>query len=225
MKGIGKEKLDLANYQRKKTNHKGYPNYPLANYSSHLSEPRLVIVGEGGVGKSAMTIQFIQRKFIEDYDPTIEDSYCLETNFDTSHVKIHILDTAGQDDYNAMRPQFMRGGDGFVVVFSLCERKTFDKIPDFIEQIFKIKDGWFPCVVCGNKADVSPREVTVEEGKTIADKYQFPYIETSAKTRYNIEEVFFEAVRGALWYKYCVNEEKRPEDTRPSRLSFACVLL
>jgi len=98
------------------------------------------------------------------------------------------------------------------------------KIPHFIEQIFKIKDGWFPCVLCGNKSDVSSREVSADEAKSLADKFQFPYVECSAKTRANIEEVFFEAVRGALWYKNCV-VDKIDDHPKPKWNGFSCILL
>ena len=83
---------------------------------------RLVVVGGGGVGKSALTIQFIQSYFVTDYDPTIEDSYTKQCVIDDRAARLDILDTAGQEEFGAMREQYMRTGEGFLLVFSVTDR-------------------------------------------------------------------------------------------------------
>ena len=70
-----------------------------------MTEYKLVIVGGGGVGKSALTIQLIQNHFIDEYDPTIEDSYRKQVTIDEETCLLDILDTAGQEEYSAMRDQ------------------------------------------------------------------------------------------------------------------------
>ena len=79
-----------------------------------LKEYKLVVVGGGGVGKSALTIQLIQSHFVSEYDPTIEDSYHKQCTLDGELVLLDILDTAGQEEYSAMREQYMRTGEGFL---------------------------------------------------------------------------------------------------------------
>jgi hypothetical protein len=86
-----------------------------------MTEYKLVVVGDGGVGKSALTIQLIQGQFIEEYDPTIEDSYRKQVLIDGETCLLDILDTAGQEEYSAMRDQYMRTGEGFLFVFALNE--------------------------------------------------------------------------------------------------------
>ncbi len=71
---------------------------------------KLVVVGDGGVGKSALTIQFFQKLFVTDYDPTIEDSYVQHTEVDACLCVLDVLDTAGQEEFSAMREQYMRKG-------------------------------------------------------------------------------------------------------------------
>ncbi|KAJ8325798.1 Ras GTPase [Batrachochytrium dendrobatidis] len=71
--------------------------------SSYMREFKLVVVGGGGVGKSALTIQFIQEHFVDEYDPTIEDSYRKQTVVDGEVAMLDVLDTAGQEEYSAMR--------------------------------------------------------------------------------------------------------------------------
>lgn len=77
---------------------------------STIREYKIVVVGGGGVGKSALTIQFIQSYFVDEYDPTIEDSYRKQVVIDDKVSILDILDTAGQEEYSAMREQYMRTG-------------------------------------------------------------------------------------------------------------------
>ncbi|XP_023398998.1 ras-related protein R-Ras isoform X1 [Loxodonta africana] len=84
---------------------------------------KLVVVGGGGVGKSALTIQFIQSYFVSDYDPTIEDSYTKICTVDGVPARLDILDTAGQEEFGAMREQYMRAGHGFLLVFAINDRQ------------------------------------------------------------------------------------------------------
>jgi len=104
---------------------------------SHLNQAyKLVVVGGGGVGKSAITIQFIQSYFVTDYDPTIEDSYTKQCVIDDTVAKLDILDTAGQEEFSAMREQYMRSGEGFLLVFSLADRTSYEEIYKFHKQVF-----------------------------------------------------------------------------------------
>ena len=93
----------------------------------------------GGVGKSALTIQFIQNHFMNDYDPTIEDSYTKQVVIDEETCFLDILDTAGQEEYSAMRPQYMRTGHGFFCVFDVSSMKSFTGIDLFREQVCLFK--------------------------------------------------------------------------------------
>ena len=161
-------------------------------------EYKLVVVGGGGVGKSALTIQFIQNHFINEYDPTIEDSYRKQVTIDTEPTcLLDILDTAGQEEYSAMRDQYMRTGQGFLCVYNITSRASFDEIGTFHEQILWVKDAnKVPMVLCGNKCDLeSERQVQISEGVELGKSYVCPFMETSARTRTNVEECFFELVR------------------------------
>merc|ERR1712008_124026 len=104
------------------------------------TEYKLVIVGGGGVGKSALTIQLIQNHFIDEYDPTIEDSYRKQVTIDDETCLLDILDTAGQEEYSAMRDQYMRTGQGFLCVYSITSKGSFEEIASFREQILRVKD-------------------------------------------------------------------------------------
>ena len=162
-----------------------------------MEEYKLAVVGGGGVGKSALTVQFIQNIFVEEYDPTIEDSYRKHAKVDETTCFLEILDTAGQEEYKALRDQYMRTGDGFVMVFSVIDRKTFEEINEFYEQILRVKDtDAFPMCLVGNKCDLeSERVISQDEAKNFAKELKIPYLEASAKMRKNVDECFYELVR------------------------------
>ena len=134
---------------------------------------------------------------IDEYDPTIEDSYRKQVTIDNETCLLDILDTAGQEEYSAMRDQYMRTGQGFLCVFAVTSRSSFDEITAFREQILRVKDqDKVPMVLAGNKCDLADeRQVTTAEGQDLAKGFACPFFETSAKARINVEEAFYELVR------------------------------
>ena len=86
---------------------------------------KLVVVGRVGVGKSALTLQFISNIFVEDYDPTIEDSYRKDVLLDGKEASVNILDTATGEEFSAMRESDYRNGEGFLCVFSITDLQSF----------------------------------------------------------------------------------------------------
>jgi GTPase KRas protein len=107
------------------------------------------------------------------------------------------LDTAGQEEYKALRDQYMRSASGFLMVYSVIDRKTFEEINDFHSQILRVKDADnFPMVVVGNKCDLeSERVISIDEGKNYAKSLNIGFMETSARARKNVDEAFHELVR------------------------------
>ncbi|KAF4596400.1 Ras GTPase [Pleurotus pulmonarius] len=165
--------------------------------ATFLREYKLVVVGGGGVGKSALTIQFIQSHFVDEYDPTIEDSYRKQCVIDDEVALLDVLDTAGQEEYGAMREQYMRTGEGFLLVYSITSRNSFEEISTFHQQILRVKDqDSFPVIVVANKCDLEyERQVGMNEGRDLAKHFGCKFIETSAKQRINVDEAFCNLVR------------------------------
>lgn len=188
------------------------------------SNYKIVVVGGGGVGKSAITIQFIQSYFATDYDPTIEDSYTKQCVIDDVVAKLDILDTAGQEEFSAMREQYMRSGEGFLLVFSVTDRNSFDEIVRFHKQILRVKDrDEFPMMLVGNKADLEhQRVVAMEEAQTLARQLKIPYIECSAKIRMNVDQSFYELVRIVRKFQLA---ERPPAKPASKKIKNRCIII
>ncbi|KAF9403249.1 Ras- protein Rap-1b [Mortierella sp. AD011] len=105
-----------------------------------MREYKLVVLGSGGVGKSALTVQFVQSLFVERYDPTIEDSYRKQVEVDGQQCMLEILDTAGTEQFTAMRDLYMKNGQGFILVFSIVAASTFEELEDLHNQILRVKE-------------------------------------------------------------------------------------
>lgn len=110
---------------------------------------------------------------------------------------LDILDTAGQEEYSAMRDQYIRTGLGFLIVYSVASRSSFEAVTNFRDQVLRVKDeDHYPMIILGNKCDLeNEREVPVAEGRELAKQLGSPFLETSAKARINVEEAFYEVVR------------------------------
>lgn len=158
---------------------------------------KVIMVGSGGVGKSALTLQFMYDEFVVDYEPTKADSYRKKVVLDGEEVQIDILDTAGQEDYAAIRDNYFRAGEGFLCVFSITEEDSFQESQEFREHILRVKgDESIPFILVGNKSDLTEkRQVSQGVAQGRADSWKVPYVETSAKTRENVDKVFFDLMR------------------------------
>ena len=149
--------------------------------------------------------------FVETYDPTIEDSYRKQVQIDGTSCMLEVLDTAGQEDYVSLRDQWIRDGDGFVLVYAISSRASFQQLRSFYNQIRRVKEAssspafdappggapkLSPIMLVGNKCDkVTEREVSTQEGSSLARELGCDFIEASAKNCVNVERAFYDVVR------------------------------
>ena len=133
--------------------------------------------------------------------------------------RFEILDTAGTEQFTAMRDLYMKSGDGFMLVYSITAPATFEDLRIMHDQICLIQDrDDFPLILCGNKCDLEEdRLVTTEMGQELADEWNCVFIETSAKTKVNLDESFLNLARQVIKDK----EIKTPSKKRRKR----CVIL
>lgn len=156
----------------------------------------MVILGDGGVGKSALVIQFVSHRFQEYHDPTIEDAYEQQCRINGEPAHLDILDTAGQPEFTAMREQYMRKGEGFIICYSITDRRSFDEVVAYKRLISRVRcRDDIPIVIVANKCDLEDkRKVKHEEGQALARQLGCPFFETSAVLRKCVDDVFHSLV-------------------------------
>lgn len=165
-------------------------------------------------------------QFVEDYEPTKADSYRKKVTLNGRECQIDILDTAGQEDYVVVRDNYFRSGEGFLCVFSLVDRESFAAANDFREQILRVKvDDHIPIILVGNKLDLADerREVSEEDAAALASQWGVAYVETSAKTKVNVDKVYYDLLSRVAERKTVPTEA--PASGGDGDTKCSCVLL
>ena len=151
---------------------------------------KLVILGPENSGKSALVTQFLDNRFVEDYEPT-KISYTRKS-FGVLGQKVLLdFEEFGPDAQESFKEKCYKDADGFLIVFSVNDLKSFEEAQEFREQIVKIRqDETIPFILVGNKVDLEERQVKVGQALAKATDWNVWYMETSAKTRKNVCKVF-----------------------------------
>mmetsp|Transcript_24784 Transcript_24784/g.27578 ORF Transcript_24784/g.27578 Transcript_24784/m.27578 type:complete len:195 (+) Transcript_24784:92-676(+) len=163
---------------------------------------KLVLLGVGSVGKSAITICFTDNKFIEEYDPTIEETYRKVCDIDGDPFMLEISDTCGADNFAPMRDLYMEQGEGFLLVYSITDTNSFNELKHTYRMLSETKDEEnIPIVVIGNKCDLTDeRAVATTDAQALAKQWgsYCVFFETSAKTSENVKAAFEQAAKLVL---------------------------
>ena len=177
-----------------------------AKLHCHNSKMKCLIsvFGDDGVGKSSITQQFIQGRFIDDYNPTIEDVYEKHTTIDGTDYRVDVLDTAGCEEISDLIRSgwydgFIRDSGGFLFVYDITRRASFEgaeyRHAFVLRQRRAPPSEHIPMILCGNKCDlVAQRQVQSEEGEKLAKRLGCRFIEVSARTGTNINEAFISLI-------------------------------
>ena len=164
--------------------------------TAHIPRCKIVVLGGGGVGKSALTLQFVEDEFVEDYDPTFEE--CYRTMLGEQAI-LDIFDTAGQEEeYSSMIKEYIIPYQGFLMVYSITSRSSFiNELNGLRSQILCVKDSdSVPMVLVGNKCDLDEeRQVETIEGENLAKEWNCPFFESSARHKINVYEMFSKLVK------------------------------
>eukprot|EP01155_Anaeramoeba_flamelloides_P032703 Anaeramoba_flamelloidesa94415_22.p1 GENE.a94415_22~~a94415_22.p1 ORF type:complete len:148 (-),score=30.56 a94415_22:55-498(-) len=138
---------------------------------------KIVMAGSGSVGKSCLTIRFLQDRFIQDYDPTVEETYKKMLVIDEKPVVLEIVDTAGQEEYRSVRDKYFKSAEAFVVVYSITSRSSFNEAEKILLKIKQVKENsTTPIVMVGNKLDLeSERIIKREECEYLKKKYNLAF--------------------------------------------------
>jgi small GTP-binding protein len=155
-----------------------------------------IVVGDGGVGKTALTLRFSKDFFTEDYKMTIGVDFhvktiTIDTNEGPIKAKLQLWDTGGQERFSSIRPMYYRGSLGAVLVFDLTNSSSFEHLPQWIEEVRANIQAEIPLLLVGNKSDLlDQRAVSLEEINHFTRDFNLYYMETSAKTGEGVGDCF-----------------------------------
>ncbi|KAG8638830.1 hypothetical protein MANES_14G068700v8 [Manihot esculenta] len=194
---------------------------------------KCVTVGDGAVGKTCMLICYTSNKFPTDYIPTVFDNFSANVVVEGTTVNLGLWDTAGQEDYNRLRPLSYRGADVFVLAFSLVSRASYENVlKKWVPELQHYAPG-VPVVLAGTKLDLREDKhyladhpglvpVTTSQGEELRKQIGAAYyIECSSKTQQNVKAVFDSAIRVVIKPAQKQKEKKK----KPNRGCFLSVTL
>eukprot|EP01118_Nematostelium_gracile_P016012 TRINITY_DN654_c1_g1_i1.p1 TRINITY_DN654_c1_g1~~TRINITY_DN654_c1_g1_i1.p1 ORF type:complete len:321 (+),score=55.92 TRINITY_DN654_c1_g1_i1:85-1047(+) len=173
--------------------------------SCNQREFRITVIGSGASGKSCLVFRFVQSHYYERYDPTIEDSYRKQIDIDGISCSLDIIDTGGVE-YQALTDCYIRTGEGFMILYSINSRNSFEAVTKIRKRVLEIKSATCkknppPILLVATKTDlINDRVISTEEGQNLANswstEYNHNFFETSAKTnQHGVNQAFFELVR------------------------------
>ena len=157
---------------------------------------KYIIVGNPSVGKSCILNQFLNNKFIEEYEVTVGVEFGAKTIElkDQTRVKLQIWDTAGQESFKSITRNYYRSAAVGIIVYDVTSRLSFEKIEEWLNECKSNGNKELSLVLVGNKTDLeSEREVSFNEGKEFAKNNDMIFFESSAKTADNVNEIFSES--------------------------------
>ncbi|PKU38698.1 potassium voltage-gated channel subfamily h member 4 [Limosa lapponica baueri] len=166
------------------------PNGPAAG--NKICQFKLVLLGESAVGKSSLVLRFVKGQFHEYQESTIGAAFLTQTVcLDDTTVKFEIWDTAGQERYHSLAPMYYRGAQAAIVVYDITNTDTFVRAKNWVKELQRQASPNIVIALAGNKADLATkRAVDFQDAQTYADDNSLLFMETSAKTAMNVNEIF-----------------------------------
>ena len=165
---------------------------------------KIVVLGEGAVGKTAIVTRFSHGFFRTDYKTTIGSQFAVKNieipteDGNNLTVKLQIWDVAGQSRFQILRPMYYRGASGGILVYDVSRKRTFIVLNEWLDELHKAVNKKIPLVLVANKTDLPDRVVEPIDGRQYADTQEMPYVESSAKTGEGIVDIFEQLARSLV---------------------------
>lgn len=175
---------------------------------------KLLLIGDSSVGKTCLLFRFSEDAFNTSFISTIGIDFKIRTiDLDGKKIKLQIWDTAGQERFRTITTAYYRGAMGIMLVYDVTNEKSFENIGNWIRNIEMHASSDVEKMILGNKCDIQDRrQVTKERGEQLALENNIKFMETSAKSSYNVDEAFITLVRDIK-----TKMERKLETSNPTR--------
>mmetsp|Transcript_34828 Transcript_34828/g.87614 ORF Transcript_34828/g.87614 Transcript_34828/m.87614 type:complete len:198 (+) Transcript_34828:178-771(+) len=153
---------------------------------------KLVLLGESAVGKSSLVLRFVRGQFLDYQESTIGAAFLTQTVcLNDTTVKFEIWDTAGQERYHSLAPMYYRGAQAAIVVYDITNADSFERAKNWVKELQRQGNPNIVIALAGNKVDLeSKRKIITDEAANYAEENGLLFMETSAKTATNVNELF-----------------------------------
>jgi len=175
---------------------------------------KILLIGDSGVGKSCLLLRFADNSWTDTHISTIGVDFKIKTlEIDGKTVKLQIWDTAGQERFRTITSSYYRGAQGIILVYDCTDKESFNNVKQWIGEIERYACENVNKLLVGNKADLADeRQVDTNVAKEFAESYGIPFIETSAKTSYNVEKCFVQ-MAAAIKKRMSSQSSSKSDDT------------
>ncbi|XP_053298356.1 ras-related protein Rab-6A isoform X3 [Limanda limanda] len=162
------------------------------DFGNPLRKFKLVFLGEQSVGKTSLITRFMYDSFDNTYQATIGIDFLSKTMYlEDRTIRLQLWDTAGQERFRSLIPSYIRDSAAAVVVYDITNVNSFQQTTKWIDDVRTERGGDVIIMLVGNKTDLADkRQITTEEGEQRAKEMNVLFIETSAKTGYNVKQLF-----------------------------------
>jgi len=175
---------------------------------------KVFIVGDPGVGKTSMMLRFIDDTFLEDTAPTSggQPGKKRQIEVDGKNVEVILFDTDGQERFGNITCSLYQGMHGFIIAYDVNNTETFKAVDNWVAEMERYARSDVVVFMVGNKTDLDKRQVSAETAEKFAQDKGYPFMETSAKTGENVEELFSKLAQ-AMVSRYTKTEARPATST------------
>ncbi|KAL4233780.1 Ras-related protein Rab-21 [Mactra antiquata] len=161
---------------------------------------KVVLLGEGCVGKTSCVLRYVENKFNDKHLTTLQASFLTKRlNIGGKRVNLNIWDTAGQERFHALGPIYYRDSNGAILVYDITDEDSFQKVKNWVKELRKMLGNEICLCIAGNKIDLEKeRHVTVAEAESYAASVGAKHCHTSAKMNKGIEEMFLDLAKNMI---------------------------
>mmetsp|Transcript_127770 Transcript_127770/g.331227 ORF Transcript_127770/g.331227 Transcript_127770/m.331227 type:complete len:202 (-) Transcript_127770:33-638(-) len=166
---------------------------------------KLLLLGDSAVGKSSLLMRFCESRFDDNFVLTIGvDFKWKQVDRNGRKLKLQVWDTAGQERFRTITPAYYRAAMGVVITYDITDRKTFDHVEYWVQQLDQHGDAAVQKILVGNKSDLgeSNRKVSTEDGSSLASRFNMSFFETSAKTGQSVDDAFLSIADQVVAQRY-----------------------